>query len=202
MQPDKQPSYSIDYLDQISTPTSKPGMSDKLLPIVLIAGVLIALLVGAAALLSSGTSNKTSLIRLSARLQTLQVISDASKKNVVSGSLRGTNTNLSLLLTTANRDISTQLTANAIDPEKTDARIIASESGDSLKKRLEDARISGYFDRTYAREMSNQLVATIALMKEIDAHTKSTSLKEFLETSEKQLQPIQRQFADFNAATT
>lgn len=177
-------------------------MSDKLLPIVLIAGVLIALLVGAAALLSSGTSNKTSLIRLSARLQTLQVISDASKKNVVSGSLRGTNTNLSLLLTTANRDISTQLTANAIDPEKTDARIIASESGDSLKKRLEDARISGYFDRTYAREMSNQLVATIALMKEIDAHTKSTSLKEFLETSEKQLQPIQRQFADFNAATT
>lgn len=202
MQPDNQPHYSIDYLDQISSTPPKPGMSNKLFPIVLIAGVIVALLVGGFALLNSGTSKSTSLIRLNARLQTLQIISDTSKKNITSSSLRGTNTNLSLILTSANRNILTQLAENAIEPEKTDASITASESGSDLKKQLETARISGYFDRTYAREMSNQLVALIALMKEIDAHTKSKSLKQFLTTSENQMQPIQRQFADFDAATT
>lgn len=202
MEPTEPTQHPIDYLNQIAAPTPKPGLSDKLLPIILIAGIVVALLVGIVALLGSGTSNKSNLMRLSARLQTLQTIVDSSKKTITSGDLRGTNTNLSLLLTTANHDIADPLAANNISASKLDAKIIASEDGTDLKKRLEDARVSGYFDRTYAREMSNQLATLIALMKEIDAHTKSKSLKEYLATTENQLTPIQKQFASFNAANT
>lgn len=202
MQPDKQPQYSIDYLNEISTAAPKPGVSNKLFLIVVIAGVLTALIVGIFALLNSSTSNKDNLIRLSARLNTLQSISDTSKKTITSSDLRGTNTALSLLLTSTNRDITAPLANNSVDTAKLDAKIVASEDGSDLKKRLEDARVSGYFDRTYAREMSDQLTTLIALMKEIDGRTKSKSLKDFLATTEKQLEPIQKQFADFNAATT
>lgn len=202
MQPDDQPQYSIDYLDQISTAPKKPTRSEKLFPIVIIAGIVIALLVGVMALFGSGTSNKDEMARLATRLKTLQSIADTSQKTIKSGSLRGTNTNLSLLLTNANRDIKEPLKNNAVDTSKLNPAIAKQEDGSELKDRLEDARLNAVFDRTYAREMSYQLETLAALMKEIDKNTKSRSLKEFLATTLDQVEPIRQQFADFDSAAT
>ena len=81
-----------------------------------------------------------------------------------------------------------------------DKAIITKESGEELKKTLEDARLNAVFDRTYAREMAYQLDTIAALMGDIHESTKSKSLKEFLINTDKNLQPIKNQFTDFNAA--
>lgn len=203
MQPNEQPEHPIDYLDSISTAPKKPAgkVNDKLFFGVIIGGVLITLIVGVLALLSVGTSSKEDMGRLSVRLENLQTISDAARKTTISSSLRATNINLSLALTNANRDIVEPLTANGIDPKKIDSRITTEENTDELKEKLEDARLNAIFDRTYAREMSYQLETLLVLIQQIEGKTKNSAEKEFLSTLRGNLEPLQKQLANFSASS-
>lgn len=198
-----QPQYSIDYLEQISTAPEKPAANNKLFFGAIIAAVLLAVVVAALLLLSGGQQNATNdMARLSLRLKTLQGIADSSQRTIKSSSLRSINTNLSLLLTNANRDIAGPLQASGVNMEKLNPAIVASESGSDMKKRLENGRLNAVFDRTYAREMSYQLETVEALIEELQTSTSSKSTATFLATTLEQVQPIQKQFADFTAATS
>jgi hypothetical protein len=183
-----QNNYSIDYLNQIAPPEKKP-MFDRKIAVI----ALIFILLG-------GSSNTQKIQTLAARLQTLQTIVDESQRTIKSSSLRTTSSNLSIYLTSANRDIVGPLQTYSLSKEKLDKNIIAAEDGAELKKALEDARLNAVFDRTYAREMSYQLATVTSLMQEIYNSTNSTSLKSYLETTEANLTPIKKQLADFNAA--
>ena len=202
MQPNDQPQFSIDYLNQIAPPPEKPGIGGKLFPVVVIAGLVIALLVGLLVVLSMGGGNRSDTMRLAARLKTLQAVADSSQNTIKNSDLRSTNTNLSLFLTNTNRDIADPLKADGIDLAKPDPKIAADEDGSTLKTRLEDARLNAVFDRTYAREMSYQMETLGALMQQITANTKNRSLKELLTTAKSQLEPLRQQFANFAAESS
>lgn len=204
MQPNDQPQHPIDYLDSIAaTPKrSATGVSNKLFFGVIIAAVLLLLTVVPFILLNAGSNNSGNLSQLSARLQNLQTVTDAAQKNIVSSKLRATNTSLSLTLTGANRELEEPLKASEIDPAKLDPKIVARENTDELTKKLEDARLNAVHDRTYAREMTYQLDTLIVLVEQIESKTKKTSTKEALTTIRNNLQPLQKQFSDFNATTT
>lgn len=207
MQPNEQteqPQHPIDYLDSISTVprSTKQGPSDKLFFGAIIGAVLVILIVGAFAFLSTGTSTKDDFATLGVRLMNLQTVVDDSQENIISSDLRGTNTSLSLVLTNANRDIAGSLTAYGIDPEKPPAKIAAKEDTTELTERLEDARLNAIFDRIYAREITYQLQTTLILIEQIESKTKSSSEKEFLSTTHKNLQPLQERFAKFDAASS
>lgn len=195
-----QPQYSIDYLNEIAPPSQKPGMSSKLFLFVVGGGLLLAVAVGLMLMTSGGGGPKEQMQTLAARMLTLQTIASESQKTIKSGELRSTNSNLSILLANANRDIAEPLLNNDVDVKKLDKEIVAQENGEELKKTLEDARLNAVFDRTYAREMAYQLDTIAALMGDIHASTKSKSLKEFLINADKNFQPINKQFTDFNAA--
>lgn len=195
-----QPQYSIDYLNEIAPPPQKQGMSNKLFLFAVGGGLLLAISVGLMLLTGGGGGPKEDMQTLAARMQTLQVIASDSQKTIKNGDLRSTNSNLSILLANANRDITEPLMNNDVDVKKLDKTIMAKESGEELKQTLEDARLNAVFDRTYAREMAYQLDTLAALMKEIYTSTKSKSLKDFLLNTDKNLQPIKKQFTDFNAA--
>jgi len=195
-----QPQYSIDYLNEIAPQSQKPGMSSKLFLFVVGGGLLLAIAVGLMLLTGGGGGPKEQMQTLAARMQGLQTIAGESQKTIKSGDLRSTNSNLSILLANANRDIAEPLLNNDVDVKKLDKAILAEESGEELKKKLEDARLNAIFDRTYAREMAYQLDTVTALMKSIYTETKSKSLKEFLIATDKNLQPIKKQMTDFNAA--
>lgn len=199
MQPN-QNQYPIDYLNQISPEVKKPAMQNRILYIVISAAVLLTLVIAVFALLGSGSGSSKSLSTLAARLQTLQSIASTSQQTIKSSQLRTINSSLSLFLTNTNRDILEPLTANKIKSTALDKTVLAKENGAELKKTLEDARLNAVFDRTYAREMSYELDTVAALMKELYTDTKSQSLKAFLETTDTNLQPIKKQFSDFNAA--
>lgn len=188
----------IDYLNQIAPEPKKPGMSNRLFLAIVGVGAALALIVGLMTVLG-GFGSTANLETLAARLQTLQKIANDSQRKIKSGALRSTNSNLSLFLTNTIRDIAVPLKNNGVDITKLNKTIVAQENGQAVSAKLEDARLNAVFDRTYAREMSYQLATLTALMKTIFASNKSKSLQEFLLTTDKSLQPIKQQLADFNA---
>lgn len=204
MQPNEQPQHPIDYLDSIATTPRQPAqkVSDKLFFGAIVAGLLLALFVGTFALSRDDGGSKEDLSRLNVRLENLRSISDKSRKNIVSSSLRGTNTNLSFALTNASRDLEEHLTKHDIDPKKISSKITDQEKTKELEETLEDARLNAIFDRTYAREMTYQLETLTVFIKQIEEDTKNTSEKEFLSTTLANLEPLQNQFANFDAATS
>lgn len=201
MNPDQNP-YPIDYLNQIAPETPKQGMNNKLFFMLIGGGLLIAIIVGILALTSGSSGPTQKMQTLAARMITLQTISSDAQKNIKSNQLRTTNSTLSLFLTNANRDIAEPLSKNGVDVKKIDKSIQTKEKGEKLTAKLEDARLNATFDRIYASEMNYQLETTAALMKEIYTSTGSKSLKEFLEKTDDNLQPIKKQLADFNATNS
>lgn len=198
MQPTEQPQHPIDYLNSIAAAPEKANKKgDMLFFGALIAIVLVALSIGMFTLLGSGASSADDMARLSVRLSNLQAVADASQKNIVSSKLRGTNTSLSLTLTNAARDIAEPLVAEGADPKKISGSITSSESLDTLSETLEDARLNAVFDRTYAREMNYQLETTLALLGQIESTAKKDATRTYASTTKNNLQPLQKQFAEF-----
>ncbi|MFI5212868.1 MAG: hypothetical protein ACHQTE_02815 [Candidatus Saccharimonadales bacterium] len=200
MYPD-QNQYSIDYLNQIAPVQKKPGLANKFTLIIIIAAVLIVATIGLIALASSSAGPTNDMQTLAARLQNLQTVADGAQKNLKSSALRSTNSNLSLFLTNTNRDIVTPLGNNHVNVTKLDASVVKAEKNDTLASTLEDARLNAVFDDTYAREMTYQLATISALMTKIYTSTKSNSLKTFLVNTDKNLQPIKKQFTAFTTPT-
>lgn len=199
MQPD-QNQYPIDYLNQIAAQPQKPTMNSKLV-FVLIGAVVLLIIIAVFALSNSGGSGPTQKMQtLAARMQTLQKITSDAQKNIKNGELRSTNSNLTLFLTNANRDIAEPLKKNGVDSKKIDKKVTTQENGEALTKKLEDARLNAVFDRTYSREMTYQLETVVVLMKDIYESSKSKSLKDFLVTTDKGLEPLKKQMSAFNAA--
>lgn len=199
MQPG-QTEYPIDYLNQIAPEQQKPGLSGKWVLLLIGVGVVAVIFI-AIFLLSSAGGSTQKLQTLTARMQTLQKISEGAEKNIKSGSLRSTNSTLSIFLTNANKDIEKPLANNGIKPKSLDKSIVKKEDGAKVSAALEDARLNATFDRTYAREMGFQLETLAGLMKEIYTTTKSKSLKEFLVSTDTNLTPIRKQLTDFNSAS-
>jgi uncharacterized protein YpmB len=197
MYPDEN-QYSIDYLNQIAPAAKKPGMSNKLMIIIISLGVALVLIVGLMVFSSSSAGPTQDMETLAARLQTLQTISDSSQKTIKSSNLRSTNSTLTLFLTNANRDIVTPLAKNQVDVKKLSKTIVAAENGSKLTATLENARLNAVYDGTYAREMSYQLATVVALMKKIYTSSSSKSMKDFLNSTDSNLQPIKNQFDTFN----
>lgn len=206
MQPNEEQQYAIDYLDSIATVprSTDKGVSDKLFFGLIAGGLLLALVVGLLfAFLNTGnTTPKQDLARLSAKLQSLQTITDTTQKNIVSNNLRGINSTLSLTLTNTAGDLAPLLASNGVDSKKIDAKIVAAENTDEILKELDDAWLNAVIDRSYAREMSYQLETLILLLNQIDSKTNSASLKEFLADTKEKMEPLRDRFAQFNAATS
>jgi hypothetical protein len=205
MQPEQnqnQQQYPVDYLNQISSQSQKPGLGNNkfflLLGGILVGVVLIAIVL---LMLSSGSGGaKEKMQTLAARLATLQTVTSDAQKVIKSNQLRTTNSNLTIFLTNANRDIAEPLAGVGVDVTKLDAKVVAQEAGEELIANLEDARLNAVYDRTYAREMSYQLDTVSVLIREIYNSTNNASFKTFLENTDANLQPLREQFSEFNAA--
>ena len=202
MQPTNEHPFPIDYLEEISTAPKKSKAlgSNKLFFGIIGAGLIIALFVGVFAFLNAGPSTTSSVLQLKVRLANLQSIADASQAKIANSKLRAANKSLSLVLANANRDIQPHVAATGVDPAKIDPKIIAGEDTSKLIQSLENARLNAAFDRTYAREMDYQLNALSALLEQIEKSTKNASLKEFTHNTREQVEPIKKQFSEFNAA--
>ncbi|MFZ3010025.1 MAG: hypothetical protein WA030_03355 [Candidatus Microsaccharimonas sp.] len=193
---------SADYLNQIApqAPRRTPfKVGPKLF--LMIGGVLVLLVIILSISVNSiAAGQRRPLEKLAARLQSTETIVKDAQVNLKSSQLRSLNSELKLFMANTNRDLADPLKRAGVDITKLNAATVKSEATTELTDRLEDARLNAVYDRTYAREMAYKLDTIITLMEQIYDSTSSTSLKTFLETTYKNLEPTQKAFSDFNAA--
>lgn len=198
-----QPPSSIDYLNQIASPNSSSGgFSRKKLAI--IGGLVVMVFIGLAIMiLSNAGPNPTRMgQQLAARLNATTPIVAEAQENIQSGQLATLNSTLRIYLTNTGTKLAEPLGRIGVNSEKLPGNIVTEESQEELAAKLEDARLSGTFDRVYIREMTYQLERIVLLMNQIHTNTRSNSVKEALSTSYESLKPIQEQFAELNAASS
>lgn len=200
--PPGQQQYSIDYLNQIAPQPQKNGLSNRMFLMLVGGGVLLIIIVGLMMLSGGGSGPTKNMQTLAARVQTLGKLTSSSQKNIKSNDLRGANSNLSIFLANTEQGMTDPLEKNGVTATKLDKEVVAAESGDELKSKLEDARLNAVFDRTYAREMSYQLESLRALMNTIFLSSNSKSMKDFLQTTNESLVPIKKQFDTFNSTSS
>ncbi len=197
MNPDQNP-YPVDYLNQIA-PQQKKLMLNSKLVIGLISGVVLLVIIAVFIINSSATGPTQKIQTLAARLLTLQTISSDAQKTIKSSALRSINSTLTIYLENTNRDIVSPLAKSGVDVTKIDKSITQQEDGSALKQKLEDARLNALYDRTYSREMTYQLDTVATLMQDIYSNSGNKTLKDFLQTTASNLQPITKQLSEFNA---
>lgn len=196
---DPQPFSPINYLDQIAPTTPQKTNLFTRKPIIIggIALVILVVIMMFAAILGNGVSSSQ---QLAAKLNNVQTLANSATANIKSTKLRAINTDLKLYLTNTIRDSKVVFAEQKIDMDKLDKKVIELESIDDILATLEDARLNAVYDRTYAREMTYQLSKLLALMKQISSKTSNENLRQFVDSSSKNIETSQKQFSSFNAA--
>jgi len=201
MQPDNS-QFSSDYLNQIATPapvkTMNPMVLWGLIGGLLVLVILVVVFVSSAA----GGGSTSSLAGVAAKINNLKTVSEAAQKNIQSGELRSLNGNLTLVLTNADRDLAEPLKAKKIKltDKKSSAVAKVTSEFEALGTRLEDARLNAVYDRTYAREMTYALKTLHNDMGQLYKSSGSTDLKNILNTTDTNLEPLVDSFSRFNAS--
>jgi len=201
MQPDNS-QFSSDYLNQIATPapvkTMNPMVLWGLIGGLLVLVILVVVFVSSAA----GGGSMSSLAGVAAKINNLKTVSEAAQKNIQSGELRSLNGNLTLVLTNADRDLAEPLKAKKIKLTDKKNNVIAKVTSDfeALGTRLEDARLNAVYDRTYAREMTYALKTLHNDMGQLYKSSSSSELKNILNTTDTNLEPLVDSFSRFNAS--
>jgi hypothetical protein len=190
--------YPIDYLNQIAPAPQKAGPSRKTFVIFAGLGVFAFIIVSLMIFSSLSAGPTNDMQHLAARLTTLKTIANAAQPTIKSSQLRSTNGGLIVTLSNANRDIVAPFAGAGVDTTKPDKTIVAAENGDKLTAKLEDARLNAVYDGAYAREMSYQLSSAISLMSKIYNGSSSQQVKNFLLATDKNFEPLKKQFDDFN----
>jgi hypothetical protein len=172
--------------------TRKPGVSfsPKML---LFAGIGVVVMVVSLILITISSSGGLSpqLQRLSVRLTVLQTMVSESKKSVTDPELSKLNSDLSII--TAGSIARLQAPLQAAGMEKIGDDIKSAEADTATLAKLADAKLTGLFDRTYARIITLKVDTVLALMNEIYAKTKNNSLREALSSTYKDFSTIRKQ---------
>ena len=197
---DNQPIPS-DYLNQIAVQPPKKVNFVRKQPI-LIGGVAIIAVIIILTIISNLSGGIKPSEQLAARLIATKSVADDATSKIKSPELRALNSNLKIYLTNTIRDIAAPLLKDKINVNRLDKKATVAESNVQLLATLEDARLNAIYDRTYAREMAYQLDTVLTLMRQIYNDTSNKDLKSFLDSKIENLVPIQKQFADFNSATS
>jgi len=202
---DNQPVSPTDYLNQIAPQPTRSKFDllhqkpSRLALIGLGAAFIIVIILSIAVSLMTGSGN---VEHLAAKLNSTQSIAVSATDNLKDTQLRKLNSDLKLFLTNTIRDATPIFAKSGVKMDSLSASVTKAESNTPTLATLEDARLNAVYDMKYARVMAYQLDTVITLMQQIYKNTSNESLKSFLSSAYKSLEPTQKQFADFNAANS
>ncbi len=188
-----------EYLDQIAAPTQTKTMKPWQLW-GLIAGVLVFVVIVFFLILGSGGPSPTErYVSYLHRVEALRDITSKSGKTIQDSSLRGVNASTSSILGTAGQEGESLLSAVNLKSlpasSKTGAVSIEYEK---LGTTLNDARLNAIYDQVYSREIGFQISKLRNEIKSIRQATKSSSLRSYLDKTDKNLTPLASQLSEFN----
>lgn len=210
-QPQQQPQQltpdgmaSIDYLNQIATP-KKNRFSLNRTQTLMLGGVLIVLFGILMVVLlsrSSGPSLTAKSQHFVARTAAITEVTKQSQKNIKSRDLSTLNSSLTIQMASAQSSLTEVFTEQGINTSKLDKKVLTAESNTALLDKLNDARLSGIFDRVYSREMSYELQNILITLKEFHSLSSNSKTKEQFESIYNNLEPLKKQIDEFSGATS
>lgn len=201
-QPNEPVPSGIDYLYQIAPQTAPKGPS-KHTKFIIGAMIFIGIVLLGTIVIAATQQPDTgpSPMKIAARLQKMQTVSQTYTKKLNSTSLQDANSSLGAILMTANNSVSEPLTAYGIDVKKQAKTITALDPSDELIAKLDDAYLNAQLDDVYAREMYFLIEDTIAMIESVYKQTKVDSMREFLEKTHEDLTSMKKRFGAITGVT-
>lgn len=192
----------LDYLNHISPQApKKPAFALNMRTILLGALILIVIVIIIANVAGGlANSSKEPWQQYAAKLAATAEIVDSSSGKIKNSQLRSLNSDLKLYITNTQRDLATPLANLSIDPQKLPASVLKKESSEETLARLENGRLNAKYDSTYAREMSYQLLTTLALLQKLYQSNVTPETKEFLKNAYDNLNPTYKTISEFSAS--
>ena len=190
------------YLDEIAPQAQKRSFSIGRPGMILLIAVLAIVIISVLVVVANqvGASRIQPWERLTARLTSTNAVVTSSERKIKNSQLRSTNSNLKILLTNTQRDLTTPLATIGINSKELTPSVVAAESSDAMLKRLEDARLNAKYDSTYAREMSFQLSNLLTLLRQLFLSSSNPENKKFLEATYDNFAPVQKSLSEFSAS--
>lgn len=185
----------IDYLNQIAAPAAPTGFDAKSKVIMIVAGIICVVslvFIGLTALSSSNSG--PSPVALSARLQMLQKLSTKYGPKLRTTAMQDANSSFGASLITANKSMSSVLSASGVDTKKAAQQIAQLSDASDIEKKLDEAHLNSILDDVYAREITYQIQDTLVMMERLNRATRSTTTREFLDKTTTDFKTLYRQF--------
>lgn len=187
-----QPGSGIDYLNQIAPQQTKQRFSPRLKWIALILGSMLVVVIAAGIFASTRPSDSATAGAILAKTTALSEITEEAKGTIKNTRLSVVNANLQLYLT----DASSRLTEVGVVAPKT-SKDTPSPLG-TIAEKIEDARLSGTYDRVYVRELLYQIETLVINMDQLYSQTSNGTLKTTLEELYASLVPLQEDLSEIS----
>ena len=183
------PSYR-GRVPQVPYSARQSGGRFRLQPRTLVIALVLVVIVIIGFVLLSQSGDKTGPLQqhLTARLATLQKMTDEGDKNIKGSDLREFNARLRIQLSSDIKSIS-----DVVTQAKADKAITANEADTASFESLKTAQLNSRFDDTYRTLITAKLDSTNALMKELYGKTPSKKLKDALSSAYGNFDKLQTQ---------
>jgi hypothetical protein len=198
--PQPEPTYAVDYLDQIAPPPPRGSfLSGGFGKIVIALAVIFIFAVGI--IVALGNQKGTAPIeQMATKLENMERVVSATQINLKSGELRATNGRFDIWLKDTDRDAYDLLGRAGIKKTEMDKKMIASEKTirDDLTSKFDDARLNAELDRKYAQEMAYQTKLIKASLDKIGKTGQAKAFRDFAKSASTKLDTLQKSFASFD----
>ncbi|RYF28790.1 MAG: hypothetical protein EOO17_03980 [Chloroflexi bacterium] len=198
--PQPQPTYAVDYLDQIAPPPPRASfLSGSFGKILIILAVVLVFAISL--IIALGGQKKTADTEaMAAKLENITRVVDEQQKEIKSANLSNTNGKLRLGLTNIERETLDLLARAEVKRSSWSKEEIAKQKAlrTEMTEKFEDARLSANLDRVYAQEMAYQTELMINEFEIIAKKTPGQAFKDYSKSAIDNLKPINKEFAEFD----
>lgn len=193
----------IDYLEQIA-PKEKASFGFSRKQVAIVGGVVLLTFIGfaVATVLQGNRPNINALSQqVTTRVATTGFIAKESQRHLQSRELDALTSSLVIQLANTSTGLTTAFAEAGVGVGGAKDATVDDTSAETTEK-LEDARLNGIFDRVYAREMSFRLTTIMLQLDSIHKTTDNVKLRQYLEETYKNLEPLQKQLEKYSATTS
>ncbi len=193
--------FSVDYLNRISGQQKTHGGPSWKIMAIAGAGIVIALIIFAITLLSSGSSTGEKIKAAELRIETLQSLAAEEQKNLRSGELSANNATFQLVLENSARELNTITSQSETISESATEQLTSENTSleTQLSEKFNEARLNVSLDFTYASEMTYQIDLLRQLLSTAYNASGSADNKAVLQSIYDNLSPIRDSFKSVTA---
>lgn len=194
-----QQTYDPNYLDSIAPPPPRPKFFSGSFGKIFFGMVGVFVLAVSLIVAFSGKDKTADLQQTTVRVTNFTLLVKKEQKYFKSNNLSANNSQLQLLLTSAQTDGEKLLGQAGVKKTQYDKTMVASEKklADDLTQKFEDARLNAELDRVYAQTMASETEKLIVLYTTMSKKSGAKAIRDYASNLVTSLTPVQKTFNDY-----